>query len=1113
MENIQFIRKISQHQEWLATWEAECYGEHCLIRVVQEDSSPMNPRVLRILDRQIEIYRDLLPEDQERMVFFSQKFGITDTVENISGTVYCRKWIEGETLESQLEPEPMMWQSAVQRIEQIAELVRTAHERYNIWHGDLKPENIISSGGNLYLIDWDAMQFRSECQNLNEKTISVESMGTPYYMAPEQCAGMPGTPQSDVYALGVMFYRFLTGRLPFAETNVLELWTKKQREPVPSILAEHAGLNIPTELGLLVDKTLALDSNLRTQTVVDFLSSLRYAAQLADPAAFPDLEPVGGVDVIHSVSSENHRTIPTPPPLPERVSKKHTNDDVRPTGSIVLVGHTQSGKTVLAAGLYATSCETFTVTAMDETSQTFAINTKSVLDDGNWPAATSKGQVENLRFKLFLQDGGIRRASVVSFKEYAGERMNSPNYCQEIIGSPTGVLLLMNPGAFAARNSRERNQVITEMKASIEYMTTLPHRPAVALVITAADRLQGDLKDYGEKFQKLVTEIRDTLSLSKLVWKQFEVSVCKPLKDQLKPELDPQNIQEPFIWLLRRERAVKRTRNAVRWAKYTAAALFLAFCCFLLASHQDGRKVAELNGRMNEIRKKFSSVTTAETKNTYSQTLEEAIKAFPEKGFWFDSKKQEYLQLRTELLDKADLARRDLLEYLVRNPANPALPLDSCTDALAKFRAWEPHLKKNQEMKKELESVIAGILPSIMPKCIKWIESVKGDEFQKRYDQIQKFVAESASINKEIAASFRENIVPLKTAVLENRINNFSGSSEQLGTLAQECLLHAKRDMAQDFTKTELASSLLKLIRAKVEQACAECEQQVKDLKPHDNTKLQYFEANIASWGFAAADVTSLTTRIRDFRISLNSVRHQTEQDVVQRFITGINGIAADEALTRLKQWYLEQSGRISDTSQAEIAVFNLVWSSLWARVNKCIGSTNQIDYTQLKQLCASIKASPSPVIQNSKAFLFANNYVNWYDNNRQIQVKLVKMEAKCDYSKAGYIYRINGVTGRHGDRGWSSQWHWDEYKVIDYTDSSWTTIEPWGEYKISVDCYIDDTWAWDTHENWEFRFLPGSRTDSIREYIDLSPENTCIRMTFQVHGTTVRDLWDEVTR
>jgi serine/threonine protein kinase/Flp pilus assembly protein TadD len=122
--------------------------------------------------------------------------------------------VEGGQLDAMLEREPMPIRSAVELIVKLARTVQYAHE-HNILHRDIKPGNILlDAKGEPHLTDFGLARL-VEAESTVTRTLEV--LGTPSYMAPEQAAGETTKlgKATDVYGLGAVLYQLLTGHPPF----------------------------------------------------------------------------------------------------------------------------------------------------------------------------------------------------------------------------------------------------------------------------------------------------------------------------------------------------------------------------------------------------------------------------------------------------------------------------------------------------------------------------------------------------------------------------------------------------------------------------------------------------------------------------------------------------------------------------------------------------------------------------------------------------------------------------------------------------------------------------------------------------------------------------------
>jgi len=138
---------------------------------------------------------------------------------------------EGTSLrESIVKDGPIEPTRASVLVRQVALALGEAH-RSGLVHRDVKPANVLlTSQGEAKLADFGLVRHLDD--------LAVEGTpiaGTPTYMAPELFRGTPASPSSDLYAVGVMYYYLLSGRLPFSADSIKQLIAQHQSSPVPDI--------------------------------------------------------------------------------------------------------------------------------------------------------------------------------------------------------------------------------------------------------------------------------------------------------------------------------------------------------------------------------------------------------------------------------------------------------------------------------------------------------------------------------------------------------------------------------------------------------------------------------------------------------------------------------------------------------------------------------------------------------------------------------------------------------------------------------------------------------------------------------------------------------------
>ena len=143
------------------------------------------------------------------------------------------EWVDGRLLRQILnDQKPLPPDRAVRIATGIAEALDYIHT-HGVVHRDLKPENImVDSQDNIKLIDF-GIASNQGARRLTFAKFS-QTMGTPDYISPEQVRGKRGDPRSDVYALGVMLYEMLTGKVPFSGPNPFAVMNDRLlNNPVP----------------------------------------------------------------------------------------------------------------------------------------------------------------------------------------------------------------------------------------------------------------------------------------------------------------------------------------------------------------------------------------------------------------------------------------------------------------------------------------------------------------------------------------------------------------------------------------------------------------------------------------------------------------------------------------------------------------------------------------------------------------------------------------------------------------------------------------------------------------------------------------------------------------
>ncbi|MDX1579055.1 MAG: protein kinase, partial [Gemmatimonadota bacterium] len=190
---------------------------------------------------------------------------------------YITPYIDGESLRSRLRrgglPTPA---SAVRMLRDVARALAYAH-RQGLVHRDIKPANILlSQDGDALVADFGVAMALVVAQGLgspdDQEPADRSILGTPAYMAPEQVAGVQVDHRADLYALGVVAFELLTGRLPFEGRSGDERLAAQRFETPPRLGSLRPDL--PESLGSLVDGLLAKSPVDRPQSASAVMDAL-----------------------------------------------------------------------------------------------------------------------------------------------------------------------------------------------------------------------------------------------------------------------------------------------------------------------------------------------------------------------------------------------------------------------------------------------------------------------------------------------------------------------------------------------------------------------------------------------------------------------------------------------------------------------------------------------------------------------------------------------------------------------------------------------------------------------------------------------------------------------
>lgn len=262
--------------------------------------------------------------------------------------------LRGRTLRDRLRQGPLPLAAALRITEQLLRGLRAAH-RAGLVHRDVKPSNVMllradDDGDFVKLFDFGLVK------GDDEATITQVGMfvGTPQYVAPEQARAEDSDPRSDLYSVGIILYRMVTGVLPFSAENPLAVAWMHVREELPAMAAKAPGVVVPAPVEALTRRLLEKDPVARP---VDADAALTLLVELRAELGLPAGGERGGAPLEDTLRTPLHRgagphppaeTAPSPPPV-----RSARVDAVEALQEEVAKGPARAGRRWMAAGVLA----------------------------------------------------------------------------------------------------------------------------------------------------------------------------------------------------------------------------------------------------------------------------------------------------------------------------------------------------------------------------------------------------------------------------------------------------------------------------------------------------------------------------------------------------------------------------------------------------------------------------------------------------------------------------------------------------------------------------------------------------------------------------------------
>lgn len=245
---------------------------------------------------------------------------VYDVGEDYGMQYIVMEYVRGTDLKQYIKQNnPISFDKVVDIMQQILSAVSLAH-RHRIIHRDLKPQNILIDGaGNCKITDFGIAIALSETSITQTNTL----LGSVHYLSPEQARGSMATPQSDIYALGIMLYELLTGKVPFDGESAVSIALKHFQSEIPSIREQNP--NVPQALENVVRHATAKDPKDRYRSaddMADDLSTVLSAGRVNEGVWEPTAEKEDMLEATKVIPTIPKEEIIEEPKEPEKAPKK-----------------------------------------------------------------------------------------------------------------------------------------------------------------------------------------------------------------------------------------------------------------------------------------------------------------------------------------------------------------------------------------------------------------------------------------------------------------------------------------------------------------------------------------------------------------------------------------------------------------------------------------------------------------------------------------------------------------------------------------------------------------------------------------------------------------------
>ena len=256
---------------------------------------------------------------------------ISDIGEEDGQQYLAMEYVDGVDLKRYIKDHaPLSNQEAVRIMGQILLAMRLAHTR-GIVHRDLKPQNVLlTKDGTVKVTDFGIAVAFAE----TSLTQTNSMLGSVHYLSPEQARGSKATVQSDIYAMGIILFEMLTGRIPYDGDSAVTIALQHFQQPLPSV--REANPQVPQALENIVLRATAKKLSDRYKTVAEMYTDLASALSAdrrnehrvilsdnkVDTKTLPKLSQVAPEAKRPPAAVEEKKVTPPPPSSPKTVKPK-----------------------------------------------------------------------------------------------------------------------------------------------------------------------------------------------------------------------------------------------------------------------------------------------------------------------------------------------------------------------------------------------------------------------------------------------------------------------------------------------------------------------------------------------------------------------------------------------------------------------------------------------------------------------------------------------------------------------------------------------------------------------------------------------------------------------